>query len=220
MTQMLVQAVLFGLATAATPPGILAELTLLGARGGRLKGSLFALGLATSVTLAGLAGLLFSSLSPPADATTSALSSWIAIVLGLAFVLAGVWVWRQPAEKVGGVAGKALHAVDGMALWLCFVIGMGLVNLVPGFAMTVAIQNAGLSTAQGIAVFAVFLLVGTCSMTIPLALSAFAGSRWDGWSGRIRDLAVTRGNALFGIVVVILGLWFAGAGALALVQGR
>jgi hypothetical protein len=216
---MLLQAVLFGLATAATPPGILAELTLLGAERGRLKGVLFTLGLTTSVTLAGLAGLLFATALPEASSQSSSVSSWISVVVGVLVVVAGIWVWRQPSDRVGGMAGKALHAVDTMPLWLCYVVGMGLVNLVPGFALGAMIQYAGLPTGEALAVFVVFLLVGTCSMTIPLALNVLAGPRWDGWSVRIRDLAVTKGNALFGIVVVVLGLWFAAAGAIALVQG-
>jgi hypothetical protein len=218
MADMLLQAVLFGLATAATPPGILAELTLLGADRGRVKGALFALGIAASVTLATIAGLLFAAALPQQDAQSSAVSSWIGIVVGVAVVIAGVWVWRQPSEKVGGLAGKALHAVDTMPLWLCYLVGMGLVNLVPGFALGAMLQNTAVPPPEMLAVFAVFLLVGTCSMTIPLALKVFAGSRWDSWSGRIRDLAVEKGNALFGIVVVVLGAWFAAAGVLALAQ--
>jgi hypothetical protein len=206
MVAQLIGAVLLGLATAATPEGVLAVLVLLGAKRGLSKGAAFALGLTTSVTAALVVGfMLSSSLGTGRGGRGSDIFN---LAVGVLLTVLGILAWLQPPERLGRLMTKVLGHVDNTPLWLAFGLGTMSVNLVPGFALGARLSTAALPIPRLVLVAVVFVLVGTLCVTIPLMLSMLLPSRWAAWSGTVRKLAVVRGNSLLGIVLVAVGLLF------------
>jgi hypothetical protein len=202
-----VMLVVLGLGAAATPPAIVVELTLLASRRGLAKASVFAAGLTTAVATSGAAAwVLFGRIDLSHQSMGPTWPNILGCSVGAMLIAGGVWVWRRPPSARRGLAERALDTVDEMKLRYAFVLGAGLVNLVPGFAAVTEILKAEpANAALGLAETAVFLVVATSSVTAPILLRAAAPRRWAAWSERLRGLATTRGDAILGAVLTIVG---------------
>lgn len=196
------------LGIAANPPGIIVQVGLLGSKDGVRKALVYLLGLLASlVFFAVLANVLYSALTQAASQSTQQAVRWGLHLLG-GFIVGGVgvWLWRQPAEAVGGFIGKALSNLDAIRLRMVFLLGFLLVNWVLEITGPLAIYSANLSAGQTAAAFALFAVVATSTIWLPLLLALVAPNRWSAWSDGIRSFVVRDGNALLGGLILMIGV--------------
>ncbi len=194
------------LGVAVTPAGIIGVLAFLTAD--RRKGLLFALGLTTAVVFGCVLGLVLSN--PSTGASSPAGPSWhdiIVLLLGLIVFGAGVYVWRQPPESISGPLGKALAAIDQTPLWLAYGLGTMMVNFIPAIVAVDDIQAAKLTSTQALAYFVFFFVIASSTWSVPVVASLVAAGRWAAFSSRIQGWMLQHGNAVLGIVVVIIGVF-------------
>ena len=206
-TAFVVSLLVIALGIAANPPGIVVQVGLLGSKNGVRKAFVYLAGLlASMVFFAVLAYLLYGTLSQLTTASAKDVNWGLHALGGLIVVGVGVWLWRQPAEAVGGFIGKALADLDDIRSLTVFILGFLLVNYVLEVTGALSIYSAKLSASQTAVAFVLFAVVATSTIWLPLALALFAPKRWAGWSGGIRDFVVRRGNALLGGLIAFIGV--------------
>jgi hypothetical protein len=208
---MLGSLLVLALGVAITPPGIIALLTFLATE--RRKGVMFALGLTTAVVFGCVLGLFLAS--PSSSSASPAGPSWrdvIVLVLGVITIGAGIYIWRQPADKIGGPLGKALAAVEKTPMWLAYALGTIMVNFIPAIIAVNDIQAAKLPQATALAYFVFFFLVATSTWSIPILFSFVAVERWSRFSEKATPWMLAHGNTVLGIVIALIGVFIAWGG--------
>ena len=206
---------------AANPPGIIVQLGLLSAESGRRKVLAYLAGLVVSLLVfAGLAYALFGRLDLSQKGSTPTTAHYVIFLLGgLVVIAVGIWLWRQPAEAVGGFIGKALEDLDTIKLSVAFILGFLLVNYpleVVG-ATTILQANLG-SSATAVAYFVAFAAVATSTIWLPIVLAVAMPSRWERWSSRIKTWTVAEGNVVLGLLIVGIGVLVSAQGLLGLMR--
>lgn len=193
---------------AANPPGVIVQVGLLGSKNGVRKAFVYLAGLLSSMLFfAVLANLLYSTLSAATQGATPKTVHWGLHALGGVIVIGvGIWLWRQPAEAVGGFIGKALSNLDAIRLRTVFILGFLLVNYVLEITGALAIYSAKLSASETAAAFTLFVVVATSTIWLPLALALIVPKRWESWSEAIRKFVVDEGNALLGGLIAFIGV--------------
>ena len=171
---------------ALSPVPIIAVVLMLTTRRARVNGPLFVLG-----WLAGLAvvGAIVLSVAGPAGASSSGSPatwvSWVKVVLGLLLLLVAVRQFRG-RPKDGGQASlpKWMASIDdirplaacGLAALLAGVNPKNLLLAVGGAA---SIAQTGISGGEQAIAYAVFALVGTLGVGIPVGIYFALGPRAD-----------------------------------------
>jgi hypothetical protein len=130
----------------------------------------------------------------------------IELLAGLIVIGVGVWMWRQPAQAVGGFIGKALSDLDNIKLRTVFVLGFLLVNYPLEVAGATTILQAKLpSPAVSFAYFLFFVILASSTIWIPIAIQAALPARWDGWSAASKEWIVKDGNVVLGVLICVIG---------------
>jgi hypothetical protein len=206
-TSLLLSLALIALGIAANPPGIVVQIGVLSTPNGRVKGLTYLAGLLVSlVAFAALAVAIFGrfDLSEKGAPSTAA---WVIHLLAGAIVAgAGVWLWRQPAQAVGGFIGKALEDLDHIKLGTVFLLGFLLVNYPLEIAGATAILQAKPPTPAAFAgYFLFFAVLASSTIWIPVVIQVAMPDRWVGWSSASREWIVKDGNVVLGALIVVIG---------------
>lgn len=193
---------------AANPPGIIVQIGLLGSKGGHVKGAVYLTGLFTSLAAFGIAAyVIFGRLGLSSNQGAASTTRWgIHLLGGLIVVGAGLWLWRQPAEAVGGFIGKALEDLDKVKLGLTFLLGFLLVNYALELAGALTVLQANLTATVAISYYVAFAVVAASTIWLPLVLAYIMPLRWKRWSMGIRDFMVKDGNVVLGVMIVFIGV--------------
>lgn len=193
------------LGIAANPPGIIVQIGLLGSKSGIRKGLTYLAGLIVSLLVfAALAYALFGRAD--LSSGTAATTRWgIHILGGLIVIGVGIWMWRQPAEAVGGFIGKALADLDKVKLGLAFLLGFLLVNYPLELVGATTILSAKLPASTAVMYYIAFVVVASSTIWLPLVLALAIPVRWAIWSLRIREWVTQEGNAVLGALIVLIG---------------
>jgi hypothetical protein len=207
-TSLLLSLALVALGIAANPPGIVVQIGVLSTPGGRVKGLVYLVGLLVSlVVFAAIAVAVFGRFDLAAKGTPST-AVWVIHLVAAAIVTgAGIWLWRQPAQAVGGFIGKALNDLDNIKLRTVFLLGFLLVNYPLEVAGATAILQAKPgSVATALGYFLVFVVLASSTIWIPVVIQVALPGRWDGWSSASRTWIVKDGNVVLGALIVVIGL--------------
>ena len=217
-TSLLLSLTLIAAGIAANPPGIVVQIGVLSTPNGRVKGLTYLAGLLTSlVAFAVLAFLVFGRFDLGTKGTPSTTVWVIHLLAGTIVVGVGVWLWRQPAQAVGGFIGKALSDLDHIRLGTVFLLGFLLVNYPLEFAGATTIMQAKLpNAATSIGYFLYFVVLASSTIWIPVVIQITMPDRWDGWSRASRTWIVKDGNVVLGVLIVVIGLAIALQAAIAL----
>jgi hypothetical protein len=215
---LLLSLTLIALGVAANPPGIVVQIGLLSTFEGRTKGLVYLAGLLTSILVFGLVAVaIFGRVDLAAKGAPSTAALVIELVAGVLVIGVGLWMWRQPAQAVGGFIGKALNDLDGIKLWTVFILGFLLVNYPLEIAGATTIMQAKLpTTAMALGYFLFFAVIASSTIWIPVGLQAAFPSRWDEWSGKAKDWMVKDGNVVLGALICVIGAAIVLKAALAL----
>jgi hypothetical protein len=219
-TSLLLSLALIALGIAANPPGIVVQIGVLSTPNGRVKGLTYLAGLLVSlVAFAALAVAIFGRFDLGAKGAPSTAMWVIHLIAGVIVLGAGIWLWRQPAQAVGGFIGKALQDLDHIKLPTVFLLGFLLVNYPLEIAgATTILQAKPASAAAFIGYFLYFAVLASSTIWIPIVIQTAFPSRWEGWSSASRAWIVKDGNVVLGALIVVIGLAIALQAVLALLK--
>ncbi|MBS1839188.1 MAG: GAP family protein, partial [Actinobacteria bacterium] len=134
---MTVDAVLLGATMALSPLAVLASVLLLTTERGTAKATAYAVGWVVAVGAIGAATVLAASqVHATPGTTTSTVSAWLYVVLGVA--LAGWAIRRRVAEREGVPEPTWMGRLDGMSP----VVALGFGLFMPPYAIAVAAVNS------------------------------------------------------------------------------
>ena len=205
---------------AVNPPGIIVQLGLLSAQNGRRKALAYLAGLFVSLlAFAVVAVIVFGRFDLTQKGSVPTTAHYVIFALGGLVVLGvGIWLWRQPAEAVGGFIGKALEDLDHVKLSVAFLLGFLLVNYPLELVGATTILQAKLPTAEAIAYYLGFVVVASSTIWLPMVLAVAMPRRWERWSDAIKRWTVAEGNVVLGLLIVAIGVLVTAQGVLGLLK--
>jgi Sap, sulfolipid-1-addressing protein len=148
----------------------------------------------------------------------STLASVVKLLLGVAVVLIGVREWRhRPKEGETPSVPKWMGAIDQVTPLKAFGLGALLSgvnpkNLALGLAGGVIIASGGLSSGQTVVAIAVFVLIGSSTMAIPVVGYLVARERMQAPLGRLRDWLIEHNAAVMSVLLLVIGVVIFGKG--------
>ena len=198
---------------ALSPVPIIAVVLMLTTRRARVNGPLFVVG-----WLAGLAvvGAIVLSVAGPAGASSSgspaAWVSWVKVVLGLLLLLVAVRQVRgRPKDGEQASLPKWMASIDdirplaacGLAALLAGVNPKNLLLAVGGAA---SIAQTGISGGEQAIAYAVFALVGTLGVGIPVGIYFALGPRADKPLAALKDWMGEHNAVIMSVLCLVIGV--------------
>ena len=198
---------------AISPVPIIAVVLMLTSRRGRVNGPVFVLGWLCGLAVVG--AIVLSVVGPSgADSSGSPATwvSWIKIALGvLLLLLAGRQFRGRPAGDETAAMPKWMAAVDTIkppaAFGLAAVLaGVNPKNLLMAVGGAAAIAQTGISGAQQAVAYAVFALIGTLGMGIPVGIYFAFGDRSASILRDLKDWMGRNNAVIMAVLCLIIGV--------------
>ncbi|MFE6737098.1 GAP family protein [Streptomyces tubercidicus] len=209
----------FAAAVAVSPLPIIAIVLILATPRGRLNGVLFTVGWILGLAVLGAAMLAIAS--PAGASARSHPATWVGalkLALGLFLVLFGARQWhRRPKDPSQAQLPKWMNALDRLTPVKVFALGLALAalnakNAPLTIAAGAAIGSAGLPVGQQIAWLAIFVLIATLGLLVPLVVFLLGGERAKTTLGSWKDWAAQHNVAVMAALFFVLGLKLLGDG--------
>jgi threonine/homoserine/homoserine lactone efflux protein len=201
----------FGVAISPVP--IIAVVLMLTTRRGRVNGPVFVLG-----WLCGLAvvGAIVLSVVGPSGAGSSGSPatwvSWVKVALGVLLLLLAVRQFRgRPAGEETAAMPKWMAAIDTIkppaAFGLAAVLaGVNPKNLLMAVGGAAAIAQTGISGGQQAVAYAIFALIGTLGVGVPVAIYFALGDRSASILGGLKDWMGRNNAVIMAVLCLIIGV--------------
>ncbi|MFC6067497.1 GAP family protein [Streptomyces ochraceiscleroticus] len=209
----------FAAGVAISPLPIVAIILILATPRGRLNGSLFTIG--WLVGLSALGAVMLAIGGPAGSAAGKQPATWVGglkIGLGVLLVLFAVRQWRRrPADASQAQLPKWMAAIDRFTPVKTLGLGLALsaANL-KNAPLTIAagatISASGLPLGQQVGSLAVFVVIGSLGLLVPLAVFLLMGERARRTLGNWKDWAVRHNTAVMAVLFFVLGLKLFGDG--------
>lgn len=208
MRHVLTDIVPLALGIAITPLAVLAILLILLSHGGLRTATAFLVGWTLTLT-AVIGGIAISGIGRGGVHGRGV--DIAEVVIGSALIVVAAIEWRRRPRAGTLEAPPAWMArLDALAPGRAMALGALLALNPKDLALTVAagakLGGAGLSAAQAGVVVAVFVVIATLGVAVPIILRAVMGERATPPLARARDEIERRGRVLGAIVVGIIGL--------------
>jgi hypothetical protein len=205
---------------AISPVPIIAVILMLFSARARSNGPAFLAGWVLGLTVVGIVVL---ALAGPAgaedDAEPSTVASVVKLLLGLLLLLLAVRQWRsRPEPGQEAELPSWMRAVDSFAAGRAFGLG-GLLsavnpkNLALAIAAAATIAQAGLSGGGSATALAVFVVLGSASIAVPVVFYLLGGpgakatlDGWKAWLGANNATVMTVVLAVLGTVLLGKGI--------------
>jgi threonine/homoserine/homoserine lactone efflux protein len=205
-------ALVLAIGVAFSPIPIAAATLILGGAKPRAVGSFFALGWLVGVTAS--VAVLIAVVAVAGTSDQSPL--WIAVpelVLGLAFLALAVHIWRGRRRKVSDAPPRWLGALDRLTPIRSAALGLLLSaanpkNLALALAAAIALAEADVSSAVTARTAALFVLIGTAGVALPLAISLAAPERARLVLGRLRGWLIRYDAVVLTVLGIVIGAKF------------
>jgi Sap, sulfolipid-1-addressing protein len=197
---------------ALCPLPIIAVVLILTAPGAHVTGPAFVLG-----WLAGLAviGAIVLSVSGSADASSSGSPatwvSWVKIVLGLLLLMLCVKEFRaRPKEGDTAALPKWMKSIDSVKPPAAFGLAAALAvanpkNLLLAVGGAASIAQTGISGAEQAIAYAVFALIGTLGVGIPVGIYFAMGSRSEKLLAGLKDWMGQHNAVIMSVLCLVIG---------------
>lgn len=201
----------FGVGVALSPLAVVALVVMLVSRGGVRPAWAFA---GAWVLSLGVVSTVVLLIADGADASTNgAPASWVSvvkIVVGLLLVLFGVRQWRgrSGGDKETGTPGW-MRKLDNVSVARAAGLAAAFnvvkpKNLLLTIGAGVAIAQVGASAAGQAAALAVFLVLGTVGLAIPLAIHVLMPGRGVGLLTELRDWMVRENATIIAVLSLVI----------------
>lgn len=174
----------------------------------------------------GLVGTIVLLVADPAgasdDGRQAAWVSWLILILGVLAVLAGIAQFRhRPKPGEEPTMPGWMKAIDKFTSGRSFAMGVVLSainpkNLTLTLAAAAAIAGAGLGTTDSFVALAVFVLIGTLGIAIPILIYFLGGSKAASTLEELRQWMAFHNSAIMAVIFLIIGMKLVGNGLQAL----
>ncbi|MER5912224.1 GAP family protein [Streptomyces sp. NPDC001982] len=206
-------------AVAVSPLPIVAMILILATPGGRLNGTLYALG--WLLGLVALGAIMLAIGGPAGASAHKQPATWVGalkLALGVLLLLFGARQWRRrPTDPSQAQLPKWMAAIDRFTPIKILALGLALsaANL-KNAPLTVAagasISSAGIPVPQQIGTLAVFVIIASLGVLAPLAVYLTMGERAKSVLSSWRDWAAQHNVAVMAVLFFVLGLKLLGDG--------
>jgi hypothetical protein len=201
----------FGVAISPVP--IIAVVLMLTTKRGRVNGPVFVLGWLCGLALVGAIVLCIAG---PADAGSSGSPatwvSWVKIALGALLLLVAVRQFRGRPRSAGtATMPKWMAAVDTIrpptAFGLAAVLaGVNPKNLLMAVGGATAIAQTGISGGQQAVAYAVFALIGTVGVGVPVAIYLVLGDGSARILSTLKDWMAQNNAVIMSVLCLLIGV--------------
>ncbi|HXL94040.1 MAG TPA: GAP family protein [Streptosporangiaceae bacterium] len=198
---------------ALSPVPIIAVVLMLTTRQARVNGPAFVIG-----WLAGLAvvGAIILCIAGPSDASEDGAPatwvSWLKIVLGAALLLVAARQFRgRPKDTDRAALPKWMASIDTIkppaAFGLAAVLaGANPKNLLLAVGGAASIAQTGISGGQQAAAYAIFALIGTLGIGVPVAIYSAMGERSERMLSGLKDWMGQHNAVIMSVLCLIIGV--------------
>jgi threonine/homoserine/homoserine lactone efflux protein len=204
---------------AISPIPIIAVVLLLSTPQGKGNALTFLLGWLVGL---GLVGVIVLLLADPAGASEddgpAIWVGWLFLVLGVASVLIGIRSWRgRPRGDEEPPMPKWMAAIDRFTPGKSLGIGLLLSalnpkNLMLTVAAAAAIAAAGLTSTDSYIVLAVFVVIGTLGVAIPIGIYFLGGDKATETLAELRHWLAVNNATIMAVLMVVIGAKLVGNG--------
>ena len=206
------QVLSFGVGVAVSPVPIIAVVLLLATPRGRANGPAFLAGWVVGLSVVGTVVLFAASGGDASEAGAPA--DWVSVlklVLGVLLIGLAVKQWRgRPRGDQVPELPSWMKTVDtftptrsaGIAVALCAVNPKNLILTVGAAA---AIAQTGAGTGSQAVALAVFVVLGTLGVGLPVAISVFMGERSTRLLGELHDWMARENATIMAVLCLVIG---------------
>ena len=213
------QVLSFGVGVALSPIPIIAVVLMLGTPRARVNGPAFVLGWIVGLAIVGTLVLVAAGSADATDGTQPA--NWVGvleIVLGVLLLLVAVRQWRgRPRAGEQSPMPKWMRAIDTFTPMRSFAIAAALSGINPkNLLLTVgaaaAIAATGSSTGEQAVALAVFILIGTLGVGVPVVIYFALGERATRILDELKTWMAAHNNAIMAVLCLVIGAKLIGDG--------
>ncbi|MFF4396838.1 GAP family protein [Streptomyces sp. NPDC001480] len=204
---------------AVSPLPIIAVIIVLATPRGRLNGLVFAAGWVVGLSALGAVTLVIGGQGDAAVKGQPA--DWVGalkLALGPALVLLGVRLWRRrPADVTQAQLPKWMAALDRFTPVKTFLLALllsagNLKNAPLTIAAAITISSSGIPVGEQIGALAIFVLIASLGLLIPLGVYLVMGERAKNMLGNWREWAARHNTAVMAVLLFVFGLKLLGDG--------
>jgi threonine/homoserine/homoserine lactone efflux protein len=219
MNEAIGQVLPLGVVVALSPVPIIAVVLMLATPHARSNGPAFLLGWLVGLSVVGAIVLLASGAADATDDDGPATwVSWLMLVLGVLLVLLGVKQWRgRPKEGDDATLPKWMQAIDSFSAPK--TLGMGVLlsgvnpkNLLLTVAAAAAIAETGIDAGQETIALAVFILIGSLGVGVPVAVFFVLGERSRTLLDDLKSWMAAHNAAIMAVITLVIGTKLLGDG--------
>jgi len=204
---------------AISPMPIIAAILMIMSTKGRTTSLGFLLGWVLGIITAVIAFTLLSSLLPDGGPTgPQPIKGVIQLVLGVLLLLLAVRQWRsRPKPGHAATLPKWMQAIDTMRFLPAAGLGFALAainpkNLLLAVSTGASIGAGALDPAGTVVVIAVFVVIASATVVVPVVGYAVAADRLSGALASLREWLTRENAAIMAIVLLVLGAAVIGKG--------
>lgn len=203
----------FAVGVAISPMPIVAMVLMLTTARARSNGLSLLLGWIVGIAVAGAIVLAIVGPSNPTDnGAPSTWNNWLKLVLGLLLLALAVKEWRaRPAHDADAPVPKWMSALDsftpvqsgGTAILLAAVNPKNLLLIIGGAN---AVAQTGIAGAEQAFAWAVFTLIATIGVAIPMAIYLFMGERAATTLDGLQKWMARNNTAVMAVLLLVIGV--------------
>ncbi|HEY3670748.1 MAG TPA: GAP family protein [Acidimicrobiia bacterium] len=215
MNSVPLQVLLYAFVAGASPVALGATLVVLGSRGGRWNALSFAVGVVIGqVLLCAVAYAVGSAAMPVGHHAHETARALLELALGVALLIAGAMVWSRPDEqrppKPDSRAKAVLERLAHLNLLEVFgagaVLALGPKRLGLTVLVTATIAGGNLGAFAATSLTAVYVVIATILVTLPVVLAIMFGDRGERWMLDVEHWLSAHKRPLTFYPVTILGV--------------
>jgi threonine/homoserine/homoserine lactone efflux protein len=207
------------LGVAISPVPLIAVILMLLAARARAASVAFLVGWVVGIAL--VVGVVALVVDPVDDSQPSGPSTFVSIlklVLGVAAILLGIGQWRRrPTPGAEPVLPQWMAAVDTMTAGKAFGLGALLAavnpkNLTLCLTGGVIIGSGGLAAGEAVVAVVVFVVIGSCSVAVPVLGNLVARERMREPLEELRTWLTAHNAAVMSVLLLVIGVKVLGDG--------
>jgi threonine/homoserine/homoserine lactone efflux protein len=213
------QVISLGVGVALSPVPIIAVVLMLATDRGRANGPAFILGWLIGLSVVGAIVLLVSSGSDASESGEPA--QWVSVlklVLGVLLLLIAVREFRsRPRGDVEATLPGWMRTIDRFTPQRSLALAVGLSainpkNLILTIGAAAAIAQSGISAGQQAIALAVFVLIGTLGVGLPVAIYFLMGERATRILDNLKNWMGHNNAAIMAVLCLVIGAKLIGDG--------
>ena len=218
MAEAIGQVLALAVGVALSPVPIIAVVLMLGTPRARVNGPAFVLGWVLGLTVVGGLVMALAGGAGASDDGPAEWVDWLKIVLGALLLLVAVKQWRnRPRAGEAGQLPSWMKAIDGFSPGRALGIGAALSgvnpkNLLLTIGAAAAIAQAGASTGDEVVALAVFIVIGTLGVGVPVAIFFLLGDRAARLLDELKAWMAANNSAIMAVLCLVIAAKLIGDG--------